>query len=75
MIQWYEVKAPPRTEKSLGSGSDGMSWRVLVVDGLVAACSGHPHCPVAVGEEWGPRMAHWKGWPDWTVTALDPENT
>lgn len=71
MMQWYEVRSPPRTKDSLAStAGDGRVWHVLVVDGRVAVCSSFPHCPVGVGEEWAPRVATWQKWGAWTVTEL-----
>lgn len=68
--QWFEVFSPARSTTSLASSSDGMSWRILVVDGRVAAGSGYPHCPAYIGEEWSALVERWKRWGGWRVETL-----
>jgi hypothetical protein len=68
MTQWYEVTSPPSV--SMAGNLTGRTWRVLVVDGRVAACSSYPHCPAAVGEGWAPLVEKWSTWVDWRVHKL-----
>lgn len=65
MTNWYAVFAPAGTASGWS-----MSWRVLVVDGRVAAGTNFLHCPAQIGEDWAELVEKWRTWKGWRVEEL-----